>query len=313
MVMAEGEIAKVTEAWGADGGEWSILVHGGAGDVAPNALARHVEGCRVAAGEAARILAGGGSALNAAQRAVEVLEDNPRFNAGTGACLNADGQLELDAAIMEGTLLRAGAVAILPPFQHPIAVARAVLNEGGHVLYAGGGAERFALSHGFARAADAAMITEAAQARWEAVRKGTAGEGWAGGTVGAVARDRTGTVVAATSTGGRVNKHPGRVGDTPILGAGTYADDLAGACSNTGDGEAVMRLCLAKTAIEWLRTGMHPVDAARAAVRMMLARTGGMGGIILVDRAGRLGFARTTKTMTWAAASEGWNDVLGGA
>lgn len=311
--MADGEIAKVTEAWGADGGEWSVLVHGGAGDVAANVVSRHVEGCRLAAAEAARILAGNGSALNAAQRAVEVLEDNPRFNAGTGACLNADGMLELDAAIMEGSLLRAGGVTVLPPFQHPIAVARAVLNEGGHVLYAGPGAERFALDHGFARVADDAMITDASRARWDAVRQGAANDGWAGGTVGAVVRDRTGTVVAATSTGGRVNKAPGRVGDTPILGAGTYADDLAGACSNTGDGEAVMRLCLAKSAIEWMRTGMHPVDAARAAVRMMLARTGGTGGIILVDRLGRLGFARTTQTMTWAAASEGWNDVLGGA
>jgi beta-aspartyl-peptidase (threonine type) len=310
--MAQSEIPKVTEAWGADGGDWSVLVHGGAGDVRPEALPDHVEGCRAAAMEAARVLAGGGSALNAAQRAVEILEDNPYFNAGTGACLNADGRIELDAAIMEGTLLRAGAVAALPPFTNPIAVARRVLNEGGHVLYAGEGAERFALARGFARAADDALITDMARARWEQVRSGGAADGWASGTVGAVARDRHGTVVAATSTGGRINKQPGRVGDSPILGAGTYADDQAGACSNTGDGEAVMRLCLAKSACEWMRVGMHPVDAARAAVRMMLVRTGGTGGIILVDRTGRLGFARTTRTMTWAAASDGWGDVLAG-
>jgi beta-aspartyl-peptidase (threonine type) len=130
--------------------------------------------------------------------------------------------------------------------------------------------------------------------------------------VGAVARDRHGTVVAATSTGGLVNKAPGRIGDSPVLGGGTYADDEAGACSNTGDGEAIMRLCLAKTACEWMRSGMHPVDAARAAARAMLVRTGGTGGIILVDRTGRLGFARTTRTMTWAAASDGWGDVLCG-
>jgi beta-aspartyl-peptidase (threonine type) len=310
--MVQSEIPKVTEAWGADGGEWSILIHGGAGDVDPRVLPEHVQGCRFAASEAARVLQGGGSALNAAQRAVEILEDDPHFNAGTGASLNAEGYIELDAAIMEGTLLRAGAVAIIPPFQHPIAIARMVLNEGGHVMYAGEGAERFALSRGFARASDEALITDMARERWELVRQGGTSEGWAGGTVGAVARDRHGTVVAATSTGGKINKAVGRIGDTPILGAGTYADDEAGACSNTGDGEAVMRLCLAKTACEWMRAGMHPVDAARSAVRMMLARTGGTGGIILVDRAGRMGFARTSPTMTWAAASDGWGEVLAG-
>ena len=109
-----------------------------------------------------------------------------------------------------------------------------------------------------------------------------------------------------------VNKAPGRVGDSPILGAGTYADDESALAPNTGNGEAIMRLCLAKTACEWMRAGMHPVDAARAAARAMLVRTGGTGGIILVDRAGRLGFARTTPTMTWAAASDGWGDVLCG-
>jgi beta-aspartyl-peptidase (threonine type) len=310
--MVQSEIPKVTEAWGADGGDWSILIHGGAGDVRPEVLPEHVQGCRFAASEAARVLQGGGSALNAAQRAVEILEDDPHFNAGTGACLNAEGRIELDAAIMEGTLLRAGAVAACPPFQHPIAVARMVLNEGGHVMYAAEGAERFALARGFARSADDALITDLARERWQIVRGGGTAEGWAGGTVGAVARDRHGTVVAATSTGGKINKAVGRIGDTPVLGAGTYADDEAGACSNTGDGEAVMRLCLAKTACEWMRVGMHPVDAARAAVRMMLARTGGAGGIILVDRAGRMGFARTTPTMTWAAASDGWGEVLAG-
>jgi beta-aspartyl-peptidase (threonine type) len=117
--MVQSEIPKVTEAWGADGGEWSILVHGGAGDVQPSVVHSHVEGCRVAASEAARVLQGGGSALNAAQRAVEILEDDPRFNAGTGACLNVEGLIELDAAIMEGTLLRAGSVGALPPFASP--------------------------------------------------------------------------------------------------------------------------------------------------------------------------------------------------
>jgi beta-aspartyl-peptidase (threonine type) len=305
--------ARITGSWGAEGGGWSILVHGGAGDVRPQVLADHVEGARRAAAEAASMLASGASALNAAQRAVEILEDDPHFNAGTGACLNEDGQIELDASIMEGTMLRAGGVCALPPFQHPIAIARAVLNEGVHILYAAEGAERFALARGFQRSTDEAMTTAAALHRLEAVRQGTAHDGWAGGTVGAVARDLNGTLVAATSTGGRVNKGAGRVGDSPILGAGTYADDDAGACSNTGDGEAVMRVCLAKTAIEWLRQGMHPEDAARAAVGLLGTRADGSGGIILIDRFGRLGWARSTSTMTWAAASEGWDEVIGGS
>jgi beta-aspartyl-peptidase (threonine type) len=303
----------ITGSWGAEGGQWCVLVHGGAGDVSADALSDHIEGCRIAAAAASQMLAAGGSALNAAQRAVEVLEDDPQFNAGTGACLNADGLLELDASIMEGRLLRAGGVCALPPFQHPIAVARAVLNEGVHVLYAGEGGARFAMAHGFARVGDEEMTTQASRDRLTRVQAGLVDGNWAGGTVGAVVRDGSGTVVAATSTGGRVNKAVGRVGDTPILGAGTYADDEAGACSNTGDGEAFMRIGLAKTAIEWMRAGMHPEDAARAGVRFALARVQGSGGMILIDRFGRLGWARSTKTMTWAAASDGWGEVLAGA
>ncbi len=288
-----------------------MLVHGGAGNLSPGATALPVEGCRAAVDAAAEILGEGGSALNAAQRAVEVLEDDPCFNAGTGACLNEDGTVEFDAAIMEGTLLRAGAVCALSPFEHPIAVARAVLNEGVHVLYAGAGASRFALLRGFSPAREEDMVTDAARERLTRVRAGLLKE--RGGTVGAVARDANGTVVAATSTGGLVNKAAGRVGDSPILGAGTYADDEAGACSNTGDGEAFMRVCLAKTAIEWLRGGMHPEDAARAAIRFVLVRAQGAGGSILIDRFGRLGWARSTKTMPWSAASEGWSEILAGA
>jgi L-asparaginase / beta-aspartyl-peptidase len=304
--------ATTTASWGAQGGRWSVLLHGGAGDVQAEALAGHTEACRVAAALASQVLVAGGSALDAAQRAVEILEDDPRFNAGTGACLNEEGALELDASIMEGMRLHAGGVCALPPYRHPIAVARAVLNVGGHVLYAGKGAARFALSHGFPPARDEEMVTQASRDRLARVRAGLGESHGTGETVGAVVRDSGGTLVAATSTGGRVNKAVGRVGDSPILGAGTYADNDAGACSNTGDGEAFMRLCLAKTAIEWLRCGMHPEDAARGAVRLA-ARVEGTGGTILIDRFGRLGWAKSTPTMTWAAASEGWGEIVGGS
>jgi beta-aspartyl-peptidase (threonine type) len=246
--MNEGDLTQVTGSWGIDGGRWAVLVHGGAGSVGAGQLSRHVDGCRAAANAAADVLRTGGSALEAVEHAVVLLEDDPLFNAGTGACLNADGLIELDAAIMEGSRLRAGAVCALPPFLHPIAIARAVLDDGRHVLYAAGGAERFAIERGFTRATSEAMTTAAAREQWAKARAQEAEDEKAASlrspgteTVGAVARDSHGMVAAATSTGGRVNKRPGRVGDAPVLGAGTYADDDAGACSATGVGEAALR------------------------------------------------------------------------
>src|SRR5690606_33541791 len=211
-----------------------VVVHGGAGAVPPARRPAHAAGCRLAAEAGLAILTGGGTALDAAMRAVEVLEDDPSFNAGTGACLAEDGSLELDASIMDGRDLRFGAVACLPPFKNPIRIARAVLDDGRHTLYAAEGAARFAREHGFSPADPASMITEAARVRLAQVLAGRGDGGWAGGTVGAVACDASGNVAAATSTGGMVAKRGGRVGDTPLPGAGTFADDLAGACSATG-------------------------------------------------------------------------------
>jgi beta-aspartyl-peptidase (threonine type) len=293
--------SDVTATWGAEGGEWAVLVHGGAGELRPDRVDDHVAGCQAAAAAAAQLLRSGGRALDAVQRAVFELESNPCFNAGTGACLNAEGLIELDAALMEGTDLRVGAVCALPPFLHPIAIARAVLEDGRHVLYASEGAARFAREQGFEPVSSERMTTEAARVRWEAARAGRVGSGWAGGTVGAVARDVKGTVAAATSTGGLVNKRVGRVGDSPVPGAGTYADDEGGACSATGGGEGILRVVLAKSAIDALRAGALPVPAARANIALLGARVGGAGGLILVDRTGRLGLARNTASMSWAA------------
>jgi beta-aspartyl-peptidase (threonine type) len=306
-------MTAITSSWGSDASAWALLVHGGAGDVASDRLDRHVEGCRAAVAAAATVLRAGGSALDAVERAVVALEDDPCFNAGTGACLNEDGLIELDAAIVEGSQMRAGAVCAMPPFTNPIAVARAVLEDGRHVMYAAEGAARFAEARGFVRATSEAMTTEHARARLAAVRAKEASEGWAGGTVGAVARDAHGSVAAATSTGGRVDKRVGRIGDSPVLGAGTYADDDGGACSATGDGEAILRVCLARAAVDAMRGRAHPEEAARIALRTMADRVGGTGGLILVDRFGRLGLARTTRTMTWAAATAASSDPLSGA
>jgi beta-aspartyl-peptidase (threonine type) len=319
--MSDVDRTKVTASWGIDGGNWAVLVHGGAGMSAPGNVARHVAGCRAAADFAAEVLRAGGAALDAVERAVVVLEDDPCFNAGTGACLNADGLIELDAAIMEGTKLYAGAVCALPPFVHPIAIARAALDDRRHVLYAADGAVRFAVDRGFTRSSSSeAMTTASAREQWARARENSKDDSTttgnrlsSDGTVGAVARDLRGTVAAATSTGGRVNKRAGRVGDTPILGAGTYADDDAGACSATGDGEALIRMCLAKSAIDLLRARAHPEEAARSVIRTMGVRLDAGAGVILVDRFGRLGLARNTHAMSWAAAGETLGIDLAGA
>lgn len=308
----------VTGSWSSGPARWSILVHGGAGDVRPEAVTAHVAGCERAAAEGAKVLAAGGSALDAVQRAVETLESDPLFNAGTGACLDSDGHIALDASIMDGNGLRAGGVCALPPFEHPIAIARRVMDGTPHVLLAAGAAARFAIAQGFAAADEAAMITDAARKKWEAARAKNVTEGWAGGdaptaasagaakkdtsggTVGAVARDMQGHVAAATSTGGMVNKLVGRVGDSPIIGAGTYADDEAGACSTTGHGEAMIRICLAKTATDGLRANESAEHTSRRSIALMHRRTAQTGGLIVVAPDGSLGLARTTRTMTWA-------------
>jgi beta-aspartyl-peptidase (threonine type) len=284
------------------GGRFSILVHGGAGNVDLARRDLHVAGCRAAAFAGRDVLREGGTALDAVLRAVRVLEDDPLFNAGTGASLNEHGVVEHDASIMEGRGLRAGAVCALQGFTQPIAIARAVLEDGVHVLYAADGAAAFAKTRGFEPVPAEALITDAARAALARVQAGQGPGNWAGNTVGAVARDASGLTAAATSTGGIVNKRLGRVGDSPLIGAGTYADDEAGAASTTGAGEPMIRLGVARMSVEAMRGGATAVDAARLAVHRLLARLDATGGIITVDREGRLGLARTTETMSWAAA-----------
>jgi beta-aspartyl-peptidase (threonine type) len=305
---------QVTATWGtATSSTWSILVHGGAGSVPDDVLAAHTQGCFDAAEIGGRLLAAGGSALDAVQRAVESLENNPLYNAGRGASITDAGTIELDASIMSGDDLRAGAVCALPPFRNPIAIARQVLEAGGPVLYADRGAERFAVDRGFSRVSDDDLITEKSRARWETIRRSGGIAGFAGGTVGAVALDSKGHVAAATSTGGMMNKPRGRVGDSPLIGAGTYADDEAGCCSNTGDGEAVIRLVLAKEACVAMRNKTLPEIAARQAIALLGERANGSGGIILIDPNGRMGLARSTKAMSWGANASGWSTPKSGS
>ena len=203
---------------------------------------------------------------------------------------------------MSGSDLSAGAVCAMPAFEHPIAIARKVMDASEHVLLAAEGAARFATAHGFTRADEASMITDASRRKLEAAKKKSRAESWAGGTVGAVAKDAHGNLAAATSTGGMANKLAGRVGDSPLVGAGTYADDLAGACSTTGHGEAMIRVCLAKTVCDHV-VAKSAREAVEDAIARMLARTTLTGGAIVVAPDGSFALARTTRTMTWASVS----------
>ncbi len=282
----------------------SIIVHGGAGLVDPARVPRCREGCARAAEAGWRVLDGGGSALDAVEAAVRVLEEDPEFNAGVGAVLNRDGAIEVDAAVMTGDL-RAGAVGAVPWIRHPVTLARRVLDGGEHILLVGAGALAFAREHGIAPELPEAMVTPRARERWERERAGRLAPSATGDTVGACARDAAGRVAAATSTGGISWKRPGRVGDSPLPGCGTYADDGAGAASATGHGESIIRVVMAKDAIDRLRGGDDAMRAAAASVEELGRRVNGQGGIILVDRAGRVGHARNTACMPWHALADG--------
>lgn len=275
----------------------AIIVHGGAGDLDPDEdSAPQVAGCVAAARAGHAVLKANGSALDAVIAAVRVLEDDPAFNAGYGSVLNRDGDIEMDASLMTGDL-RAGAVASVHDIQSPIVLARMVMEKTRHVLLAGAGAMAFAKEQGVPQLPKGALHTERARKKWERKKVSQ-------GTVGAVACDALGHVAAATSTGGMTFKMPGRVGDSPLIGCGTYADDALGACSCTGVGEAIIKVTLARAACDRLGQGLAPMAAAQGACAQ-LARAQGDGGLILVDPQGGLGFAFTSQRMAraWVDAS----------
>ena len=294
----------VTASWGQAAQGFAVLVHGGAGSREPADLEPSRTGCAAAAERAAVILRAGGSALDAVQAAVEALEDDPIFNAATGGSLTEDGTLELDASIMDGRELRAGAVCALPPHRHPIAIARAVLEDGRHVLYAAEGAVAFARGAGFAPADAASMITDRERKHLERFLRSRQPVPQ-GNTVGAVAIDRHGHLAAATSTGGTTGKRQGRIGDSPIIGAGTYADDLSGAASATGKGEGIVRVALCTRVVDALAMERSAERAAREALANLADRVGTDAAVIAVGRDRSLGWARTTDAMPWAAVWDG--------
>lgn len=290
-----------------------IMVHGGAGFWRKD-LARGLAGVRAATLAGAEILRQGGSALDAVEEAVVMMEDNPIFNAGKGSSLTAAGTVEMDAAIMNGRDLSAGAVALLSKVKNPIRFARMVMEKTDHVLLAGEKAERLAnalslplanpvTSHRRRLFLELRKNSKDPRARWieknprllvehpELTRKDT---------VGAVAVDETGDFAAASSTGGPTMKLPGRIGDTPQIGAGLYSDNKAGAATATGLGEVAIKLVLSKTVCSLMENGSTPQAAAIRAVREASIRLKGEAGVIAIDRLGQIAAVHNTPLMPWA-------------
>jgi beta-aspartyl-peptidase (threonine type) len=298
----------------------SLIVHGGAWNIPDSAVEDCKAGCRRALEAGWAILARGGTALDAVEAAIVVLEDDPVFDAGVGSHLNRDGRVQLDAIVMDGRTLKAGAVAAVERIRNPIRLARRVLEGSEHIMLVGAGAEQFAVEQGLELCAPEDLVHERERRAWQRCREDSHfaefHESHSSGTVGAVARDAAGGIVAGTSTGGTCCKLPGRVGDSPLIGCGCYADGEAGGVSCTGHGEAIMRIVMAKAAADLLRppAGGAPrsaQQAADAAVRLLSERGRGTGGLILLDREGRPALAFNTPRMAYAYVAENGQWVAG--
>jgi L-asparaginase / beta-aspartyl-peptidase len=286
----------------------ALLIHGGAG---ADPAFRHEElraGIRDAVAAGWDVLDAGGGAVAAVEAAVCVLEDNPRFNAGRGSALTTDGTVEMDASIMEGDGLTNGAVACVTAIRHPVTLARLILEEGRHSFFVGEGAMARARALGVPLCDPEELVTDFQRTQLESVIGNTGGNTEAntggntrgnsgGGTVGAVALDRRGLIAAATSTGGMAGKPPGRVGDSPLIGCGTYAESTAGGVSCTGNGEAAIRVVLARRTIEILKAAGDPMHACQIALDVLAEEGRGSGGLICIDWRGRLGWAHSTPLM----------------
>ncbi|MFZ9049071.1 MAG: isoaspartyl peptidase/L-asparaginase family protein [Steroidobacteraceae bacterium] len=285
---------------------FGIAIHGGAGVISrasmtPESEAAYRRDLESALDAGYAVLARGGSGLDAVTTAVRILEDSPLFNAGRGAVFNHEGINELDASIMDGKDLQAGAVAGVRHVRNPVLLARAVMEDSPHVMLTGTGAEEFALERGIELVPRSYFFTERRWNQLERARKGdrlSAADLGYYGTVGAVARDQQGNLAAATSTGGMTNKRWGRVGDSPVIGAGNYADNRSCAVSATGSGEYFIRSVLAHEIAALIRhRGLDAATAAREAVSQSLAGIGGDGGVIVIDHAGRIAMEFNTEGM----------------
>ncbi|MFB3815605.1 MAG: isoaspartyl peptidase/L-asparaginase [Terriglobales bacterium] len=287
-----------------------MVVHGGAWAIADDVVEAHLVGVRAAIAAGWEVLTRGGTAVEACEAAVVVMEDDETFDAGRGSFLTRDGRVQMDAMIMEGATLRAGGVGCVEHIRNPIRAARKVLEESPHVYLVGEGAEAFARLHNLPLVANEELIVpreierlRQAQAQVQLKEPTEFGAIVSRDTVGAVALDCQGNIAAATSTGGTLNKTPGRVGDSSLIGCGCYADNDSAAVSCTGWGEPIMKLVLGKWACDRVAGGNTPQHAADQALAYLKRRLNGHGGMILLDARGRIGIAHNTPRMAWALKS----------
>src|SRR4051794_40383532 len=276
----------------------------------------HIRGVTNALAAGWRVLERGGSSLDAVEEAVVIMEDDDTFDAGRGSFLNRDGRVQLDALIMDGSTLRAGGVGCVEHLRNPVRAARKILSESPHVYFVAEGAEQFAAQHGIALCRNQELVIAREVERLREYQAHTAehqkdlfAPSISHDTVGAVALDQEGNIAAATSTGGTLNKAPGRLGDSSLIGCGCYADNDSAAASTTGWGEPIMKLVLAKWAADRVLAGNLPQWAAAEAINYLKDRVNGHGGMIVLDSKGRFGIAHNTPRMAWAlrtAAEERW-------
>jgi len=277
----------------------------------------HIHGVNNALAAGWRVLERGGTALDAVEEAVVIMEDDETFDAGRGSFLNRDGKVQLDALIMDGATLRAGGVGCVERLRNPVRAARKILSESPHVYFVGEGAEKFAAQHGIplCKNEDLVIPREVERLREyqaEAARRPPSQQGndlfapasddmtISHDTVGAVALDRNGNIAAATSTGGTLNKAPGRLGDSSLIGCGCYANNESAAVSTTGWGEPIMKLVLAKWTADRIQAGNLPEWSAQEAMNYLKQRLNGHGGIIVLNPEGHIGIAHNTPRMAWA-------------
>ncbi|XP_057704950.1 isoaspartyl peptidase/L-asparaginase [Corythoichthys intestinalis] len=287
-----------------------IVVHGGAWAI-PNDLAKaSVDGVKAAACEGFAVLQKKGTALDAVESAVRALEDNAVFNAGHGATLNTEGEVEMDAIIMDGKTLACGAVSSVKNIANPVSLARAVMEKTDHVMLTDRGANLFAKTIGVDAVSSEKLVTNYERKEWEKHKNYVTGvkedfnARWAHDTVGAVAVDYAGNVACATSTGGIRNKMVGRVGDCPAVGCGGYADNLCGAVSCTGHGESILKVTLARLILSHVEQGKSVEVASKISLKYMGERVRGAGGAIVVSPIGQWASTFTTERMAWAAVEK---------